>query len=56
MREFGTSSLFVATNPISGLTSRMPVAIIGFLVVPHNGLYHVKVYHVWASNIWNWWK
>ena len=33
MREFGTSSLFVATNPVSGLTSRMPVAIIGFLVV-----------------------
>ncbi len=33
MREFGTSSLFTARNPISGLTSRMPVAFIVFAVV-----------------------
>ena len=33
MREFGTSSLFTATNSFSGLTSRMPVSIIAFLVV-----------------------
>ena len=30
MRAFGTSSLFTATNPVSGLTSRMPV---GFLAL-----------------------
>jgi len=33
MREFGTSSLFVATNPVSGLTSRMPVAFLALIFV-----------------------
>jgi simple sugar transport system permease protein len=33
MREFGTSSLFIAKNPVSGLTSRMPVSVIAFLIV-----------------------
>lgn len=33
MREFGTSSLFIAKNPISGLTSRMPVSVIAFIAV-----------------------
>lgn len=32
MQDFGTSALFVATNPVSGLTSRMPVPFIAFLV------------------------
>ena len=30
MREFGTSALFIARNPVSGLTSRMPVAFLVF--------------------------
>lgn len=33
MREWGTSALFIARNPVSGLTSRMPVAVIAFLIV-----------------------
>lgn len=33
MREFGTSTLFVAVNNTSGLTSRMPVAFLALLVV-----------------------
>lgn len=33
MREFGTSSLFTATNSVSGLTSRMPVSFIAFILV-----------------------
>ena len=33
MQEFGTSSLFVATNPVSGLTSRMPLSFLVFAVV-----------------------
>ena len=33
MRNFGTSSLFTATNSVSGLTSRMPVSFIAFLLV-----------------------
>ena len=33
MKDFGTSSLFIARNPVSGLTARMPVAIIAFLIV-----------------------
>ena len=33
MRSFGTAALFTATNPQSGLTSRMPVAFIVFVVV-----------------------
>jgi len=33
MRTWGTSSLFIARNPVSGLTSRMPVAFIAFIVV-----------------------
>lgn len=33
MSSFGTSALFVATNSKSGLTSRMPVAIIALIVV-----------------------
>jgi len=33
MRNWGTSSLFIARNPVSGLTSRMPVAFVVFLVV-----------------------
>lgn len=33
MRDFGTSSLFVAQNPVSGLTSRMPVTFLAFLAV-----------------------
>ena len=33
MREFGTSSLFIAKNPVSGLTARMPVASIAFVFV-----------------------
>jgi len=33
MKNFGTSSLFIAKNPVSGLTSRMPVAILAFLIV-----------------------
>lgn len=33
MRDFGTSALFTATNPVSGLSSRMPVAFLVLLVV-----------------------
>lgn len=33
MQAFGTSSLFVASNPLSGLTSRMPVAFLVFASV-----------------------
>jgi len=33
MRAFGTSSLFIAKNPVSGLTARMPVASIAFVIV-----------------------
>lgn len=33
MQAFGTSSLFVASNPLSGLTSRMPVAFLVFVAV-----------------------
>ncbi|HSK70010.1 MAG TPA: ABC transporter permease [Candidatus Limnocylindria bacterium] len=33
MLEFGTTSLFVARNPVSGLTSRMPVAFLVFAAV-----------------------
>ncbi len=33
MQGFGTSSLFVASNPLSGLTSRMPVAFLVFAAV-----------------------
>ncbi len=33
MREFGVSSLFIAKNPVSGLTSRMPVAFVAFVAV-----------------------
>ncbi len=32
MKNFGTSSLFIAKNPVSGLTSRMPVAILAVLI------------------------
>ncbi len=33
MREWGTTALFTARNPVSGLTSRMPMAFIAFLIV-----------------------
>ena len=33
MRSFGTSALFIAENPVSGLTSRMPVSFLGLIVV-----------------------
>ncbi|MCF7939819.1 MAG: ABC transporter permease [Spirochaetales bacterium] len=33
MRDFGTSTLFIAENPVSGLTSRMPTAFLAFLIV-----------------------
>lgn len=33
MRNWGTSSLFIARNPVSGLTSRMPVAFVVFIIV-----------------------
>ncbi|MFA5468506.1 MAG: ABC transporter permease [Sphaerochaetaceae bacterium] len=33
MREWGKRALFVARNPVSGLTSRMPVAFLVFLFV-----------------------
>jgi len=33
MKSFGTSALFTATNAESGLTSRMPVAFLGLVVV-----------------------
>ncbi len=33
MQAFGTSSLFVASNPLSGLTSRMPAAFLVFVAV-----------------------
>ena len=33
MREWGKKALFVARNPVSGLTSRMPVAFLVFLFV-----------------------
>ena len=33
MQEFGTSALFVATNPTSGLTSRMPVPFLVLVAV-----------------------
>lgn len=33
MRTWGTTALFTARNPVSGLTSRMPVAFIVFLIV-----------------------
>lgn len=33
MRQWGTSALFIARNPVSGLTSRMPFAFLAFLVV-----------------------
>lgn len=32
MRTWGTTALFTARNPVSGLTSRMPVAFIVFLI------------------------
>ena len=33
MREWGTSAIFTARNPVSGLTSRMPVTFIAFIIV-----------------------
>ncbi|MGI6696315.1 MAG: ABC transporter permease [Christensenellales bacterium] len=33
MQSFGTSALFVATNPVSGLTSRMPLSFLVFAAV-----------------------
>jgi len=33
MRAFGTSALFTATNPVSGLTSRMPVGFLALIAV-----------------------
>lgn len=33
MRDWGTTSLFTARNAVSGLTSRMPVAFIAFIIV-----------------------
>lgn len=33
MKEFGTTALFTATNPVSGLTSMMPVAFLVLVVV-----------------------
>ncbi len=33
MREWGKKALFIARNPVSGLTSRMPVAFLVFLFV-----------------------
>lgn len=33
MKDFGTSALFVAQNPISGLTSKMPLSILAFIAV-----------------------
>ena len=33
MKDFGTSALFVAQNPASGLTSKMPLSILAFIVV-----------------------
>ncbi len=33
MRQFGTDALFVATNPVSGLSSRMPVSFLIFAAV-----------------------
>ncbi|MDC7230196.1 ABC transporter permease [uncultured Sphaerochaeta sp.] len=33
MRDWGTSALFTARNPVSGLTSRMPVTFIAFVIV-----------------------
>ena len=33
MKDFGTSALFVAQNPVSGLTSKMPLSILAFIVV-----------------------
>ncbi len=33
MQEFGTSALFTATNPVSGLSSRMPVTFLVFAAV-----------------------
>ncbi len=33
MREFGRSTLFTATNPVTGLTARMPVAFLIFLAI-----------------------
>ena len=33
MRAFGTDALFVAANPVSGLTSRMPVAFLVLMAV-----------------------
>lgn len=33
MRDFGTDALFVAQNPVSGLTSRMPLTFLVFLAV-----------------------
>ncbi|MDI9520136.1 MAG: ABC transporter permease [Bacillota bacterium] len=33
MQSFGTSALFVATNPVSGLTSRMPLGFLVFAAV-----------------------
>ncbi|MBG0767348.1 ABC transporter permease [Sphaerochaeta halotolerans] len=33
MRNWGTSAIFTARNPVSGLTSRMPVAFIAFVIV-----------------------
>jgi simple sugar transport system permease protein len=33
MRQWGTSALFIARNPVSGLTSRMPFAFLAFLAV-----------------------
>ncbi|MBE0600870.1 MAG: ABC transporter permease, partial [Firmicutes bacterium] len=33
MKEFGKSALFVATNPVSGLTSRMHSSILVFLAI-----------------------
>ena len=33
MKDFGTSALFVAQNPVSGLTSKMPLSILAFILV-----------------------
>lgn len=33
MRDWGTSAIFTARNPVSGLTSRMPVTFIAFIIV-----------------------
>lgn len=51
MRAFGTSSLFVATNPVSGLSSRMPTSFV-FLIVVYALVFFLMRYTYFGRGIY----